>query len=314
MSDNSQRPSDRKLTLIAPLAILAVVALMVLGAVLLKPEPADGPPPPATATPPPTPVIAPPALPPPLTRPEVLARVAAAASAAVGGADGPAGREPIINRPFRLRIPFGCNGPTASPAGQQAWVEFDAARRTLKLVARPAIWTDLPMIRQLPVAAEVEAVEGFWLPRPWTDSEACPPRPEPVKAAPVAPAGAAKGEAPAPAPAAGPAAAEAAAAPPPPPETVGLARLFAAGGSRVFRRDGRPYSFVRKVPEGEAPTPAAGYRLVLEGRVTGYPDGRAVRCRAESPDRRPVCLVAVEFDRVAFEDGETGAVLAEWRE
>ncbi|HRD29396.1 MAG TPA: hypothetical protein PLO65_13940, partial [Caulobacter sp.] len=79
-------------------------------------------------------------------------------------------------------------------------------------------------------------------------------------------------------------------------------------------RDGRPYSFVRKVPEGEPATPAEGYRLVLEGRVTGYPGGHAVRCRSDSPDRRPVCLVAVEFDRVAFEDGATGAVLAEWRE
>lgn len=306
MPDNSQRPSDRKLALIAPLAILAVVGLMILGSLFLKPGDSDRPPPPAdVVSPPPTPVIAPPALPPPLTRLEVLTRVAAAASTAAGGTDEPAGREPIINRPFRLRIPFGCDGPAASPAGQQAWVEFDAARRTLKLVARPAIWTDLPMIRQLPVAAEVEAVEGFWLPRPWTDSEACPPRPEPVKAAPVAPAGAA------PAPPLTPAGDVAA---PPPPETVGLARLFAKGGSRVFRRDGRPYSFVRKVPEGEATPPPRGYRLVLEGRVTGYPDGRAVRCRGESPNRRPVCLVAVEFDRVAFEDGETGAVLAEWRE
>lgn len=311
MPDNSQRPSDRKLTLIAPLAILAVVGLMILGSLFLKPGPGDSPPPPKVVAPPP-PVVAPPALPPPLTRSEILARVATVASSAAAGVAPPAASEPIINRPFRIRIPFGCEGPAASPAGRQAHVEFDAARRTLKLVARPAIWTDLPMIRQLPVAAEVEAVEGFWIPRPWTDSEACPPRREVETAAPVTPVTPAS-PAKAAAPAAAPAAAEAV-APPPPPETVGLARLFTAGGSRVFRRDGRPYSFVRKVPEGETGAPAQGYRLVLEGRVTGYPDGRAVRCRSDSPDRRPVCLVAVEFDRVAFEDGATGAVLAEWRE
>jgi hypothetical protein len=311
MSENSQRPSDRKLTLIAPLVILAVVGVMVLGSLFLKPGPADGPPPPPpppeTAEPPP-PVAVPPALPPPLARSEILARVASAASAAAAGLAAPAGREPIINRPFRLRIPFGCDGPASSTAGQQAYAEFDAARRTLKLVARPAVWTDLPMIRQLLPAGDVEAVEGFWIPRPWTDSETCPPRREPAASAPTTPADPVQAATPA-APAPAPVSLAA-----PSPETVGLARLFAPGASRVIRRDGRPYGFVRKVPEGETPTSAKGYRLVIEGRVTGYPDGRAVRCRSESPDRRPVCLVAVEFDRVAVEDGETGAMLAEWRE
>lgn len=308
MSENSQRPSGRKLTLIAPLVIVAVVGVMVLGSLFLKPGRGDGPSPPApeTAAPPPS-VVAPPALPPPLTRSEVLARVASAASAAAAGVAEPAGREPIINRPFRLRIPFGCDGPASSAAGQQAYAEFDATRRTLKLVARPAVWTDLPMIRRLLPEGDVEAVEGFWITRPWTDSETCPPRREPAASAPTTPSDPAQASAPARGPAI-------VAPPASPPETVGLARLFAPGASRVIRRDGRPYAFVRKVPEGEAPTSAKGYRLVLEGRVTGYPDGRAVRCRSESPDRRPVCLVAVEFDRVAFEDGETGAVLAEWRE
>lgn len=295
MPDNSQRPSDRKLTLIAPVAILVVVGMLVVGATLLKPDPDDSPPPTKVVEPPP-PVIAAPVLPPPLTRSDILARMAVAASVVAGG-EAPTGREPIINRPFRLRIAFGCGGQRSGPDGRQAYVQLDPARHTLKLVAQPQTWTDQPIIRQIPAAAGIEAVEGFWIPRPWTESEACPPDQSPETPIPASPDKAAD-----------------AAPVTPPTGTAGLARLFTEGGSRVFRRDGRPYSFIRKLPEGEVAPAAEGYRLVLEGRVTGFPDGRAVHCRSESPDRRPVCLMAVEFDRVAFEDGATGAVLAEWRD
>ena len=56
-----------------------------------------------------------------------------------------------------------------------------------------------------------------------------------------------------------------------------------------------------------------GYRVVLEGRFASFPDGRAIRCRAASIDQRPVCIAAVQLDRVAFEDGSSGTVLSEWR-
>ena len=60
------------------------------------------------------------------------------------------------------------------------------------------------------------------------------------------------------------------------------------------------------------PAPTGGYRLILEGRMSAFADGRAIRCRASSPDQRPVCIGAVQLDRVAFEDAG-GAVLSEWR-
>ena len=67
---------------------------------------------------------------------------------------------------------------------------------------------------------------------------------------------------------------------------------------------------------GDADRPAAipdrGYRLVLEGRMGAFADGRAVRCRAAGPDQRPICIGAAQLDRVAFEDAQ-GAVLSEWR-
>ena len=52
---------------------------------------------------------------------------------------------------------------------------------------------------------------------------------------------------------------------------------------------------------------------MLEGRLGAFPDGRTIRCHAEGPDQRPVCVAAVQLDRVAFEDGASGATLSEWR-
>jgi hypothetical protein len=144
----------------------------------------------------------------------------------------------------------------------------------------------LPIIQGLGDAAKVEKVEGFWLPRPWSYSENCPPQREaPVPATPT------------------PAATQ----------SLGLAQVFRLEGSRLLRRDGRAYEFVRKVPEGDGSPLTTSYRLVLEGRIVGFDDGRAVRCWSETSDHRPICLYGVEFDRVAFEDAK-GAMLAEWRE
>jgi hypothetical protein len=94
---------------------------------------------------------------------------------------------------------------------------------------------------------------------------------------------------------------------------MGLAAVFEADGSRLGRRNGRAYSFgVRGENDQPAAVPPGGYRLVLEGRMAAFSDGRAIRCRAASPDQRPVCIGAVRLDRVAFEDAQ-GAVLSEWR-
>ena len=69
---------------------------------------------------------------------------------------------------------------------------------------------------------------------------------------------------------------------------------------------------LRPENDGALAAPAHGFRLVIEGRLTVFPDGRAVRCQATSVDVRPVCIVAGEVDRVAFEDAD-GKLLREWR-
>lgn len=288
MSDNSPPPPGRKRPLIGPIvSVLALAALIVGGALLNVQHERER----AAAARPPPPPPSPPLLkldlpPPPLARAELVQEASAAASAYASGAKPTLTRSPLIGRRFAIRIPFGCNGPGGGPATAQTNVELDAAATSLKLSAQPAIWTNLPVLQDLSAANKIETVEGFWIPRPWVNSESCPANhATPLPATPT------------------PAAAQ----------TVGLARIFEKGGSRVLMRDGRPYQYAIKLPKDDADLLSHTYRLVLEGRLVGYGDGHATHCWGETPEHRPICLFAVEYDRVAFEDANTGAMLAEWR-
>jgi hypothetical protein len=284
MPDNSPRPPGRKRALIAPLVILLTLAAIVFGAFVLQRSrrPAVvAPQMPASAPMPSLAVSA------PLERTELVQEANAAAAAYAAGAKPSPDKSPLIGRRFSVRIPFGCGGPGSAGPSAQASVELDAATNALKLSAAPAIWTSLPVLQDLPKVERIETVEGFWIPRPWVNTDACPPvRNTPLPATPT------------------PVAAQ----------TVGLARIFEKGGSRVLLRGDRPYQFSLKLPKDEAAQLGHTYHLVLEGALVGFGDGRALHCWSESPDHRPICLYAVTYDRVAFEDTATGAVLAEWRE
>jgi hypothetical protein len=131
----------------------------------------------------------------------------------------------------------------------------------------------------------VEAVEGFWIPRPWQNGDRCPARTaDPLQAEP----------------------------PTPSPQTVGLATVFGPNSSRLNRRGERPYELT--LPVSDAARPTQGLQLVLEGRLTALPDGRLIACRSASPDQRPVCLIGAQIDRVAVRDPASQRSLGEWRD
>lgn len=288
MPNLSPRSPSRKRALIAPLVIFLALSTIILGAIALHAVRVR-----QAATmaelPPPPPIRAvnlniPE---PPLTRADLVQEANASASAYASGAAPNLARSPMVGRRFSVRIPFGCGGLGVTAPTAQASVELDLATNSLKLTAQPSIWTSLPVLQDLPSASKIDTVEGFWIPRPWISSEVCPPvRATPLPATPT------------------PAAAQ----------TVGLARLFEKGGSRVLMRGDKPYRTTVKLLKGDAELLSHTYRLVLEGKLVGYGDGRATRCWSESPDHRPICLFAVAYDRVAFEDANTGATLAEWRD
>lgn len=285
MADNKPAPPDRKISFIAPL-IIAVVIAGIFAVSLLHHAPPP-PPPRVVKTAPPKPVMplspvikAPP---PPLTRADIIDGVdRATLQYAATGKLAPA-KDALVGRRFSLRIPFGCNG--AQAVGAQVGLTSDAANQSVTLSAQPGNWITLPIIQALPGAGDIESVEGFWLPRPWSGSEACPPNIDyPVPVTPT----------------------------PPTAHTLGLAQIFTANGSRVGQHADHPYEFTRKIPAGDAALMTHSYALVLEGRITGFADGQALRCWAESPNHQPICLYAVSFDHVAFQDGDTGEVLANW--
>ena len=273
--------------LIAALTIVAAVAILVILFARSSRDQAERTPPAAVA-PGPTPPAKPPPPPRPaplLSRAELIDAARAAASAYALGGPPPSEEARLIGRQFQLSLPFGCDGEQPADGGRTAFWVYGRDRSSVRISVRPENWTDSAFVRELG-GEGFDAVEGFWIPRPWAASDDCPiQRTDPLQAAPPAPS----------------------------PQTVGLAVFHEKGGSRLEQRRERPYEVVVKSPDdGSQPAPR-GYRLVLEGRIGGYEDGRAVRCRSESADQRPVCLFRVQIERVAIRDPASGAVLGEWR-
>lgn len=269
------------------IAVLTTVA----GALFLaqcdrnRPEPVEAEP--VAVDPTPTPVVVAPTS---LNRAGLLAATARAASAYAAG-EQIEGADPLVGRPFALRVPFGCNGPQPTAAesagdGLARW-SWGPENKTIQLSLTPGDWLNTALISGAADGSDWEAVEGFWIPRPWLSAGECSTvRSDPLQSGDGAPS----------------------------PQTVGLAAVFTAEDSRVGRRNGRAYTFTIR-PTGDTPltAPTRGYRLLLEGRLASFPDGRAIRCRASSPDQRPVCIAAIRLDRVAFTNADSSVLLSEWR-
>lgn len=227
-----------------------------------------------------------------LSRAELIAATAQAASTYAQGMTS-TGTDPLVGRSFAVRIPFGCSGPSVAGEGAEnrlAGWSWGPDQKTIEIRLTPGDWTASALMPQSggqggSPAHAWESVEGFWIPRPWLSAEACPK----VAGDPLQTLSATS------------------------PQTLGIAAVFQAGGSRIGRRNGRAYSFtVRGQGDQPVSAPAEGYRLVLEGRIVGFPTGRAIRCLASGPDQRPVCVVATQLDKVAFEDA-AGGVLSVWQ-
>lgn len=293
MTDGNSRGSARKLSFVGPLAIAVIVVAIVAIAWLMQsktsgvgeaPVHKSEPTPSASTTEAPPPLI--PVAPPPIARQDLIARANSEAASLASGTPSDTS-DPLLGRRFVLRLPFGCGGPLAFGGDGQASAQYDVEQRTIRLVARPSDFTQLQLVQSSPDAEGIELAEGFWILRPWKLTDGCPQRRDtPAPAAPTPPAA----------------------------PTLGLTQLFEPGGSRLLRRGGRPYEFVRKAPEADPSLLTHSYRLVLEGRMADFGGGSTIRCWSESADHRPICLYAVRLERVAFEDGESGQLLAEWRE
>lgn len=217
----------------------------------------------------------------PLNRGDILSAAARAADMFGAGQPPPEANRALIDRKFALRLPFGCAGADAEDWAEWTW---NPATKALKITVRPEQWDDAPWIASITTEQSFEAVEGFWLRRPWTSAETCP---SPSVRTPNL-TGGGEGR-----------------------QTVGIAQFFSASSARTLRRGGRPYAVTLKEPV--MPDPRTGrFVLSVQGRISGFADGQPFRCWTSSPDLAPVCLVGVELESVGIEDLSTGKSVAEW--
>lgn len=238
-----------------------------------------------------------PAVDPPFDRKALLLAVAETASDFALGRDSSARHRELDGRLFEVALRFGCPGESVST---RTW-NFDEANGVLRVRVEHELTIDTPEIGALNLEG-FEAIEGFWVQRPWLLEAECPaidPPPDPNDvddpSQDPAPDDGSSAEEPAPAPAS---------------PRVGIAHFYTADDSRTLRRDSRAYQATRKLAAGVEPS-RTGYDLVLSGRLSRMPDGQVIACAGRDTDRPPTCIVSVTFDRVALRQ-PSGELVAEW--
>lgn len=158
----------------------------------------------------------------------------------------------------------------------------------MRVRAAPDLTRDNPRIAAIG-GESIEAVEGFWMRRPWLLNSGCPVTPQ----LPAAAAVRQQGE------------------PDVSDQRVGIAQFFTATDPRTARRDGRPYEATKVLDEGAQPS-RQGYDLVLAGRLKKLASGRVIVCRTSGVETPPECVVSAQFDRVRIDTPDGKTTLAEW--
>jgi hypothetical protein len=211
---------------------------------------------------------------PPMDREAMLLAAVRARSAAATGADDREAQRPLDRQRFEFRMRLGCD-ILAPGAPDTAEARFDPQGRRVQLRTSPNVSIENPLVAAIG-GDGVEAIEGFWIRRPWLLSPAC-------------------------------AGAESSA------REFGIVQFFTQQDPRTERRDGRAYRIAAELPEGStAPTPGS-WDLILRGRLRNWGGDRVILCRPASEGATPTCLISVQFDEVSVEEVGTGRSLASWR-
>lgn len=217
-------------------------------------------------------------------RADLIALASGAADAFAAGRPMPSDVLAADGRLFELRLPFGCNGPATADSDATARWRYDEQAKALRVHVAPTEWVAADWL-STPSPA-VEGIEGFWITRPWTSSEACPVDAShpPTGTQPVTLPG----------------------------QTLAIAQIFTSEDTRQGRRDGTPFETVKKIAPDALDT-SQGFQLRLRGRIARVPGGGPILCRQPAgPEQRPICLLAAALDDVAIINPATDDVLATW--
>ncbi len=219
------------------------------------------------------------------TRADLIALASQASDALASGRPLPKAAADLAGQRFELRLPFGCRGPSDADSDSPMRWRYDVEAKALRVHVAPVAWSGAELGVSEDESASDAAAEGFWIPRPWTASETCPPAQDSA-----APTGANAVTLPG--------------------QTLAVAQFADGTGQRL--RDGKPYETVVRAAPEEVPG-NQGLQLRLRGRIGGTADRSSVSCRQPAgPEQRPICIIAVTLDDVAIDNPQTGKTLATW--
>ena len=156
-------------------------------------------------------------------------------------------------------------------------VRFTSNDRTLRVKAAPDLTRNDPSVAAL--ASGSEAVEGFWMRRPWLLEAGCPSL------------GAASAVS---------------------DQRVGIAQFFTEADTRAVRHEGEAFEATKVLGEAEQPS-RQGYDLVLSGKLRKLPSSRVIACRATGTETPPECMVSAQFERVRIETVDGKTILGDWK-
>lgn len=220
------------------------------------------------------------------SRADFIALAAQAADAFASGQAPPPALTEVAGDRFELRLPFGCRGPSEEGSDAAMRWRYDETSNTLRLHVAPVAWSEDDWTRSPQPSASDGTAKGFWIARPWTNSETCP----------------------APEDSAAPTGAEAVTLPG---QTLAVAE-FAGRDDAPRRRDAMLFETVLRMAPEEVEA-GQGFRLRLSGRVVSAGGRSPVTClQPGGAEQRPICVIAVTFDQAAIENPATGRTLATW--
>ncbi len=222
-----------------------------------------------------------------LARADIMTLAAQMADAVASGQAMPSAVADAAGQRFELRLPFGCRGPAEAESDAAMRWRYDETDKALRVHVAPVVWTRADILDAAGQATAGEAVEGFWIARPWTASEACPatrdnPAPDGTEAVTL------------------------------PGQTLAIAQFFDGDGARLGQRNGKPYETVVRL-QPDALQAERGFQLRIAGRIADIPGQGPVSCRQPAgAEQRPICVVGVTMDEVAIDNPRTGKTLATW--
>lgn len=221
-----------------------------------------------------------------LGRADLLALAAEAADAAASGESIPASVRDAAGKPFEIWLPFGCEGPADAESNAPMRWRYDDATGALRVNVTPVTWSPDEWWKT-DTTPQAETIEGFWIPRPWTQSEECPSSQAstaPLGAEPITLSG----------------------------QTLAIGQAFGTDSTRQGRRDGKAYASVLRMAR-TAVDGSRGLTLRLAGRIGADTKGNALTCRQPGgADQRPVCLILVSLEEVAIAEPVSKKLLATW--